>query len=106
MLIHFRVDGGFAAFPGLSRPFCVDVDALPACDADPLRTSVAQSRFFERPEVPPAPAATADGRRYSVTVDDGSRSRTLTFPDTAADPALETLVRLLQARQRAAARAR
>ena len=100
MLIHFRVDGGFATFPGLSRPFCVDVDALPGDEAMALRASVSQSRFFDRPEAPAAPAAVPDGRRYVVTVDDGGRSRTLTFADTGVPPELDALVGLLQARRK------
>lgn len=99
MRIHFRVDGGFAVFPGLSRPSCIDLDTLPADEAGRWRSLVERSRFFERPALPAA-APCADGRSYAITVEADGRSRTLTLPDTIDDPDLCALIRSLNERQR------
>ena len=97
--ITFAVDGGFAVFPGLARPVTIDVDGSP--DADALKALVERSDFFDREE-PRAVAArgAADERRYVVTVDDGSRSRTLTIPESTDDASLKSLVGALDDRAR------
>lgn len=92
MQISFRIDGGFAVFPG-RRPWSIDVDCLPDADACRWRSVVATSRFFDRIE-PTAATATgaADTRCYVVTVDDGGRQRTLTIPEDVEDAGLKALV--------------
>lgn len=95
MKIVFRVDGGFAVFPGLARPVTIDVDSLPAADAAQLRAAVDRSRFFDRAE-PTAQAPAPDMRHYEVTVEDGAKSRTLTIPESTADADLKSLVALLE----------
>ena len=104
MRITFRVDGGFAVFPGLARPVSIDVDRLPAPVAKRLRSLVDESRFFERPE-PAQPKGAADLRQYLIEIDDGVRHRMLTVPDTEENPALKALVALLQANRGSAAAA-
>ena len=95
MRIELQVDGGFAAFPGLARPFAVDVDALPPDEAGRWRAAVDASRFFARGDAP-APPTSPDARRYAITVTDGERSRTLRLDDAGpVDEALGALLRLL-----------
>jgi hypothetical protein len=96
MKIRFRVDGGFAVFPGLARPVTIDVDSLPAADAEGLRAAVGKCRFFDRAEPAATKQALPDLRRYEVTVEDGTRSRTLTIPETDDDADLKALIGLLQ----------
>lgn len=101
MRIQFSVDGGFAVFPGLSRPVSFDVDSLPAAQANALRAVIDKSGFFARTDssAPPARGA-ADQRKYTVTVEDGIRRRSLVIPESTDDPDLQALVRLLEEQRR------
>lgn len=101
MRITFSVDGGFAVFPGLSRPMSFDVDDLPAPQAAALRDAVGRSDFFARDDsralVPPG---SADVREYTITIEDGIRRRSLVVPETVEQPDLKTLLRLLDDQRR------
>ena len=102
MKITFRVDGGFAVFPGLARPTTIDVDG-PDGDGSGLRAAVDACRFFDRPE--PSSATAPDMRRYEITVDDDGRTRALSVPESDDDPDLKALIALLE-QQRDGARRR
>ena len=104
MRITFSVDGGFAVFPGLSRPVSFEVDGLPTAEADAFRSVVAKSDFFARNDssAPPTRGA-ADEREYQVTIEDGLRRRSLTIPESVDQPDLKELICLLD-RQRYAQR--
>ena len=104
MKIRYRLDGGFAAFPGLAKPQDIDVDGLPADAAARLRAAVDRSAFFTRAAPAAAASRAADMRRYEVTIDDGDRTRTLTIPETTDDPSLKGLVAALEAQRRSASR--
>ena len=104
MKIEFRMDGGFAVFPGLARPFTIAVDDLPQAEASRLREAIASCRFFERPEPNAASGAAPDMRRYEITVDDGKRSRTLSIPESDGDPDLRSLIALLEEQRDSARR--
>ena len=105
MRITFSVDGGFAVFPGLSRPVSFDVDDLPTEAAAALRSAVARSDFFalDDSSVFQTPGS-ADVRRYTITIEDGIRRRSLVVPETVAQPALKQLLHLLDAQRRARTR--
>lgn len=96
MKIAFRVDGGFAVFPGLARPVTIDVDDLPDAEAKRLRAAVDACRFFDRPEPAVQKGASPDMRTYDVTVEDGGRSRALSIPESDGDADLKSLVALLE----------
>ena len=102
MKIEFRVDGGFAAFPGLARPVTIDVDTLPDDDAKRVRDAVDACRFFDRAES--SSHAAPDMRRYEITVDDDGRHRTLSVPESDDDAGLRALVTLLEAQRNATLR--
>ena len=102
MRIEFRVDGGFAVFPGLARPVSIDVDALPDDDANRLRDAIASCRYFDRPE--PAASPAPDMRCYEVTVEDGGRQRTLSIPESDDDADLKRLIGLLEDQRNGARR--
>lgn len=94
--VRVEIDGGFAAVPGLNRPFELDTAALPAPDAATLRARLSDLRFFDLPTeaAPPAPGA-ADHRTYTITVTGEQRSHTVRLADPVADPGLRELVETL-----------
>ncbi len=101
MRIQFTVDGGFAAFPGLSQPVTIDTTTLPSGEAATLEGLVTKARFFEQPEhASVAPPGAADYRQYTITVEDGSRRHTVQLDEPISDPDLAELVAQLQARAR------
>jgi hypothetical protein len=77
LTVTVAIEGGFGAFPGLARPFTVDAAGLPPDETDRLAKLVAESGFFELPSSPQGGAG-PDARTYTVTVSQGSHSRTLT----------------------------
>jgi hypothetical protein len=99
MRIDFRVDGGFAALPGLSAPVSIECAALPPAREAELRDLVQRASFFTRPEAQAAPPM-PDARRFTITVDDGPRCRTMTVHEPISDPALRDLVDEVRAQAR------
>ncbi|WP_148615284.1 protealysin inhibitor emfourin [Nocardioides rubriscoriae] len=98
MRISLRTDGGLATFPGLTRPVEVDSSSLGADEAARLEHLVGAARFFARPEPAAGPApGTADAMTYTLTVDDGTRTRTLTVSDPLEDDDLAALISHLRA---------
>lgn len=104
MRIHFRMDGGLAAFPGLAAPVTIDCDALPPATTAHWRELVRRAGLLSRPAQ--APARSPDARAYTIGVDDGTHSRTVTVTEPIADAALRELVDALQTHVRAARRSR
>jgi hypothetical protein len=92
--ITVQLQGGFGYFPGLAAPRVLDTAQLDARDAGRIRATLAEARFFDRPE--PQPLALPDARTYTITVDDGTRERCLQFSDPLPDEHLETLVNLVR----------
>ena len=93
MRIRFQSDGGVGYFPGLNEPVIVDTAHLPTEEAAGLESLVGAADFFVRPDAVgvPAPGA-ADLRRYTITIEDGGRSRTVEATDPIEDPALQALI--------------
>jgi emfourin len=108
MRVQFTVEGGIAAFPGLSKPVTIDSDAMPEADASRLRQLVDAARFFDLPAASAAARrGAADYRQYTITVQDGRQRHTLRLADPVESPDLQALVDFLQSQaraQRAAAR--
>jgi hypothetical protein len=101
VVINFESGGGFAHFPGLSRPVRIDTAELAPEQADHLKGLVERARFFEQPaEVGAPPPGAADLRSYTITVEDGDRRHTVKTSDALADPALRDLVEHLRTHQR------
>lgn len=106
MRVELRIEGGLGSFPGLGLPFTVDSDALGAEEARELAALVAGSGLLaatRRGRHAPAAAAKPDARRYTLTIDDEGRLRTLTLEDPLP-PQLAPLVAFLKERQRDARR--
>ena len=98
MVVNFESGGGFAHFPGLSRPVRIDTTELAPEQADRLKGLVERVRFFEQPaEVGAPPPGAADLRSYTITVQDADRTHTVKTSDALTDPALRDLVEHLRA---------
>jgi hypothetical protein len=98
VVVNFESGGGFAHFPGLSRPVRIDTTELAPAQADQLKGLVERARFFEQPaEVGGPPPAAADLRSYTITVQDGDRTHTVKTSDALEDPALRDLIEHLRA---------
>jgi Emfourin len=104
MRIQFQTEGGFASFPGLSRPVTIDTQTLPEEEAGQLERLVHATRFFDRPATAGSPPRrAADYRQYTITVEEGGRRHTVQLADPVEDA---DLLELLKALQAAAARER
>jgi hypothetical protein len=102
VVIDFESGGGFAHFPGLSRPVRIDTADLAPEQADQLKWLVDRARFFDQPsEVGAPPPGAADLRSYTITVEDGDRRHTVQTSDALTDPALRDIIEHLRAHQRA-----
>lgn len=107
MRLKFETEGGFASLPGLRTPVEVDTSDLQEEEAADLVRRVEEACFFERPEGPGTPpSGAADLRLHTVTVEEGTRSRTLRVYEPVKDPALRALIDALDARSKALRRAR
>ncbi|HEY3710703.1 MAG TPA: protealysin inhibitor emfourin [Amycolatopsis sp.] len=89
MHVTFSSDGGFAAFPGLSRPFELDTAELPPAAAARLEGLVVAAAAAP---VPAASPGAADHRTYHVTTD----SHSLRFVEPVADGAARELIGWLE----------
>jgi len=97
MNITIEISGGFAAVPGLNRPFTIDTKGLDTQLASELESLVREAKFFERPAVIDTTAkGAADYYIYVITVQDGTSSHTVRLTDPITDPSLERLVSRLQ----------
>ena len=98
MNLTIETSGGFAALPGLNRPFTIDTKVLDPQLAGELESLVQEANFFARPAVIDTTAkGAADYQIYVITVQDGTRSHTVRLTDPITDSSLERLVSRLQA---------
>ena len=102
MRIQFKMEGGIAYFPGLSKPITIDSDELPKQESDELKGLVNATHFFDLPTVigSPPPGA-ADYRQYTITIEDDGKQHTVRLTDPIQDPNLQTLVTYLKTRRSA-----
>ncbi len=102
MRLQFKMEGGIAYFPGLSKPITIDSDQLPKQESDELKRLVNATRFFALPAVmgSPSPGA-ADYRRYTITIEDEGKQHTVHLTDLIEDPNLHALLAYLRARRSA-----
>lgn len=92
MLVRLETDGGFAFVPGRNRPITVDSNDLGPVDAAKLAHLVEIANFFALPvKVGRFPPDAADVRRYTVTVEDGTRRHSVSFVDPVTDMHLAAL---------------
>jgi hypothetical protein len=97
MTITFKMSGGFAHLPALSRPLTIDTTQIEPQARTELESLVRQSRFFDQPLLGPTPAkGAADYRTYTITVLDGPHVHTIQVTDPIKDINLEQLVSRLR----------
>ncbi len=102
MQIHYTREGGFAHFPGLSKPTLIDSDSLALEEVHELHQLIHTMGFFDLPEVASAPAVgAADYYTYTITIDDGTRSHTVECSEPFDDPHLENLLHILEQKAKA-----
>lgn len=92
MRVEVRTEGGFAYFPALNKPRVLESESLPAPSAQQLRDLVDAANVFERPPVESPPRGAADYRRYTITVDDGTKRQSIQVSDPVSDPNLQALL--------------
>lgn len=101
MLIEFKMEGGVAYFPGLSKPVNIDTDQLPDDARAELENLVKETHFFELPGGPaPARKKGADAYQYKITIEAGEQRHTLRLADPVENPYLQKMVILLRRRAR------
>jgi len=101
MKLTFKMSGGFAYIPALSKPVIIDTDQIDPEVADQLRSLVQESRFFDYPEIiHNLSKGAADYLTYTITIEDGSRVHTLQLTDPIADVNLAQLVSFLKGKTR------
>ncbi len=97
MRIELHTEGGIAYFPGLNKPVVVESDDLPKAQAIQLQQLLVSTCFFELPAaLRSLPKGAADMRRYTITVEDGRRRRTVRLIDPVEDANLQALIEFLQ----------
>ncbi|WP_051248390.1 protealysin inhibitor emfourin [Inquilinus limosus] len=101
MRITFAMSStGIFYSPGLAQPVVLDLSALPPAEAARIEALVRDAHVLDRPAAPEG-APVPDARRFTVTIDEDGRSRTLELAEPIADPALKALIRCLQDQVRA-----
>ena len=102
MRAELQTDGGIAYFPGLNKPVVVDSSDLPQEQAAQFEQLIDSAHFFDLPAASRSlPKGAADMRRYTITVEDGRRRRTVRLTDPIEDAQLQALIDFLQ-KQRSA----
>lgn len=99
MRIEFKMEGGIAYFPGLSKPVSFDADQLPENARAELENLVKETNFFELPDSPVPPRKKgADYYQYRITIEAAGQRNTLHLADPVENPGLQKLVGLLRKR--------
>ena len=101
MRIEFKMEGGFAHFPSLSKPVSIDCDQLPQEERAELEDLVERARFFELPSGPSSAPRGADYYQYTISVEAGAQRHTVKLVDPIEDPNLQKLFAVLRAKAKA-----
>ena len=97
MRVELQTEGGIAFFPGLNKPIVLNSSDLPKEQSAQLQLLLVSTRFFELPAASRSlPKGAADMRRYTITVEDGPRRRTVRLVDPIEDTHLQALIDFLQ----------
>ena len=100
MRVEFKTDGGFAYLPGLNQPFIIDTGELSAREVGELERLMDAARFFDLSETTEPRRATADTRRYTISVSSPERSHTVHLEEPIEDANVQALVDYLRAKTR------
>ena len=97
MRVELQTEGGIAFFPGLNKPIVLNSNDLSKAQSDQLQQLLDSTRFFELPAASRSvPKGAADMRRYTITIEDGRRRRTVRLVDPIEDTHLQALIEFLQ----------
>jgi hypothetical protein len=97
MRLRLEQSGGFAAIPGLSTPVELDTTGLSRDESATLEGLVHRTGILEGAvRSVSGPAAGADLREYTLTVEDGGAATTVHLRDPITDNAVAALVEHLQ----------
>ena len=97
MRIEFKTEGGFAHFPGLSKPVVIETDQLPQEESTELEQLVQKARFFDLPGKVNVPRkGAADYSQYTITIQMGKQSHTIKLVDPVDDTNLNELINFLR----------
>ena len=97
MNIEFRSMGGIAFFPGLNKPFRIDVAALPEVEATRLRQLIENARFYDLPKtVGSAKPGAADYKQYLITIEENEKTHRVMIFEPISEPGLRALVEYLK----------
>ena len=100
MRVELQTEGGIAFFPGLNKPIVLNSNDLSKAQSDQLQQLLDSTHFFELPAASRSvPKGAADMRRYTITVEDGRRRRTVRLVDPIEDTHLQALIEFLQERR-------
>ncbi|MEP7188352.1 MAG: protealysin inhibitor emfourin [Roseiflexaceae bacterium] len=97
MRVELQTEGGMAFFPGLNKPIVLNSRDLSKAQSDQLQQLLDSTGFFELPAASRSvPKGAADMRRYTITVEDGRRRRTVRLVDPIDNTHLQALIEFLQ----------
>jgi len=97
MRVELQTEGGIAFFPGLNKPVVLNSSDLPKEQAAQLQQLLDSTHFFDLPAASRSlPKGAADMRRYTITVEDGQRRRTVRLSDPVDDTHLRALIDFVQ----------
>jgi len=97
MLIIYKVDGGFAYFPGLSEPHTIDTAKIDPALAAEIESMLNKTHFFEKTAQisTPAPGA-ADYRTYTITVEHDKGRHVVQAVEPVGNPEVFELIEYLE----------
>ena len=96
MQIEFKMDGGMAYLPGLSKPASINSDDLPASEAAELERLVDAAHFFDLPAARRSLPKAADYRQYTISITESKRQHTVRLSDPIQDANVQALVNCLK----------
>jgi hypothetical protein len=105
MKVTFVPDGGFAAMPGLSRPFTIDTTSHTASSVDAELEQLvraARAEHAEEGDEEISPQQGGDRQTFCITVEDDDEQYELEYLEPVSAPAAAALVERLRALARAA----
>lgn len=92
MQIEFERHGGFA---GVRLGSKINVDELPADEADRIKHLIEAADFFNLPAQIAAPKRQPDRFTYKISISGADRQHVVTADETAAPPSLVALIQAL-----------
>lgn len=90
MRIRFERRGGFAGIPLAAT---INLDDLPETDKQRIQDLVVAADFFSQQSIPAQPRP--DQFRYTLTVDSGEKSHTISVDEATATPGLRSLIQAI-----------